>query len=747
MLLLLGSCGGRGQQPELNNAPQQPDPGQQLSTQLPAPDLSESLMATPLRRGTSDISGMADGWTPNVMGTGNFSQDGSALVISTGSKEYVGALYRLVFADGAIYQKQVPYIYPYEIHVKTDNGGPVYVMLPDYPSKRWMVHDGQSQSGSTIIVPAGLTGNHGNRTGSIVFGLVAYDGSNVRIEGIDLILPDIPSGSDPVDYHQFIEAADGTMLATDIYLPYAESNPFIPDPPYPTVLIRTPYDKSLIETSLVKLLTDINVTVMVQYFRGRLSDSGGWPDSGGTESIFRDHNGPEHYDAIDTVDWLEARHWYGGKLLISGPSALGIWNYQAASGLGDRLAGFYPIVASGNVAEWAMVDNGVLKQSNVSHFLIANNYPPALFDEVLANFSDQSYIDSFETAGSAGDVQAPGYHETGWWDVEVDSTIDSWKALNDNGGVGAAGKQWLVIGPWEHNFPRANVVGDLSFPSNDRHDPSVLPSMLPTETWDGVEWGAALLTIPLKQPPASNHVLAYFVGEELDSTEPANTWYEFPDWPPPYTPLSLHMTSSGSLDATEEASPGLLGFSLDPGNPVTTIGGNLLPTIWDSVPLPAGPYNQAALLPDSRILEFTGTALGSPLSIAGPVMVQLFVSTDAVDSDVCVKLIDRYPDGTLMLVSDSVMRLSHASPGDHSGGETVELNFNLGSRAYVFGAGHQVVLHVQGSNFPKYNPNPGNGDKYYDLLNPGTAVVQNNSLKFGPGQSSRIILPLFDPSV
>ncbi|MCB1187032.1 CocE/NonD family hydrolase [bacterium] len=747
-LLLLVSCGGSNQNPAVPAsipAVQVPAPSaSELSRELPAPTLSDSLMATPLYRGTSDISGMAGGWTPNVYGSGNFSQDGTALVIDTGAKQHVSALYRLVFADGTIYEKQVPYIYPYELHINTDNAGPVYVMLPDYGKNRWVVHDGQAQSGSKIIVPAGMSGNHGNESGSIVFGLVAWDGSDVRIESIDLILPDIPSAGQPVDYHQFIEAADGTLLATDIFLPYAETNPFIPDPPYPAVLIRTPYSKAIIDNSIIKPLTDINVVVMVQYFRGRLSDSGGWPDSGGTEGLFDDHNGPEHYDAIDTVDWLEARNWYRGQLVASGPSALGLWIYQAAPGLGDRLAGWYPQVSCGNVAEWAMVDNGVLKQSNVEIFLGTNGYPAELLQYVLANFSDPQFVEQFDYDNRADDVQSPAYHETGWWDVEVDATIDSWQALNDNGGVGAAGKQWLIIGPWNHESVRLDTTGDLVFPTTGRNDATSAPSLVGSETWEGVEWAAGLLTFPLKSAPA-NHVLAYFVGEEGNTTAPQNTWYEFADWPPAFSAEEWFLTDSGTLAGAPDSGEQELSFTLDPANPITTLGGNFLLGPFGEGLMLAGPYDQAPLLPNADILQFTGPEIVDPVSIAGPVMVDLNVATDAMDTDVCVKLVDRYPDGTLMLVSDNVMRLSFSDPA-YVAGSTANISFNLGSRAYVFGAGHKLELHIQGSNFPKYNPNPGNGDDYYDSSNPGTAVEQHNSLKMGTLQPSKLVLPVYNPA-
>jgi predicted acyl esterase len=747
ILLLLAGCGGRTEPAsDLEHIAVQQAPPPQIGGMLPMPSEAELLEPSYITRSSSDIQGNANGWTPNVYGDGSFEQIGNSLSINTESKTRVSALYRLVFADGDIYPKQVPFIYPYELSFNTNGLGPIYVLLPDYKRNRWTVVDGTSFIGSTITIPGGLLGNHGNEAGSIVFGIVAWDGSDLQIDSIGLLLPDLPGAGEPIEYHEYIEAADGTMLATDIYLPYKSTSVLIPPPPYPAVLIRTPYDKGLIDSSNYATLTSFNVAVIVQYFRGRLNDSGAWPDSGGSETLFTEHAGPDHTDALDTVDWLDDRHWFGGKLVISGPSALGLWTYQAAPALGDRLTGFYPVASSANVANWAMYENGVLKQGNVEGWLGINGYPTGLLDDVIANFADAAYREKYDYDSQAGQVTAPAYHETGWWDVNVDSTIDSWQALQSGGGTGAAGNQWLIIGPWDHSSFRTREVGELTFPSTTRHDPSVLPVLNPGDTWDGLEWGSGLF-VPFPFPPPfstpANHVLIYYIGEEGSEIEPHNTWYELPSWPPAYTEQSLFLTATSTLEDIAPVSADNIGFNLDPVNPISTNGGANLPGLL--LPL-AGPYDQQALLPNIDILEYRGDVLGMTTAIAGPILANLFISTSAVDSDVCVKLIDEYPDGRKMLVSDGIMRFSYAHPGGFAPDETLELNWNIGSRAYVFGAGHRIVVHIQGSNYPRYNPNPGNGEDYFDASEPFGAEVQFNSLKTGASQASRIILPMYDPS-
>ena len=63
---------------------------------------------------------------------------------------------------------------------------------------------------------------------------------------------------------------------------------------------------------------------------------------------------------------------------------------------------------------------------------------------------------------------------------------------------------------------------------------------------------------------------------------------------------------------------------------------------------------------------FQTAPLAAPLAIAGPIEAELFVATDAPDTDFTAKLIDvyppnpDYPGGYAMLLTDSIIRLRYA---------------------------------------------------------------------------------------
>ncbi|MCH7472320.1 CocE/NonD family hydrolase, partial [bacterium] len=537
--------------------------------------------------------------------------------------------------------RPVPFLAPYEMTIMTDGGGEFWIALADYGSGVWNILP-DTFSGAEITLPVGLGPNAANTSGTFWFALIAYGGSNVTINGIDLEYPDIPFMGAPLDYHMFIEAADGTMLATNVYLPYEADLP-IPPPPYPVVLFRTPYDKSQIDPAVIAQLVGANVVVIVQYFRGRLNDTGDWPDSGGTETLFRDHAGPDHTDALDTVDWIEGRQWYSGTLVMTGPSALGLWIYQAATQLGDRVDAIYPQISSGNVANWAALENGCFKRGNMESWITFSGFPPELLTEAENDFAGGQGWEELDFDSQAGGADTPGYHETGWWDVDVESTIHSWQELSANGGTLAAGNQWLIIGPWSHDTVRENVVGELTFPVTPAvNDPTTIPP-----GWDGLDWTSFKLgRNPTFPGEPAQRVLAYFIGEEGNTTGLNNTWMALDDWPASSNGLIYFidppndMRDSPQADATDS-------FSCNPAEPLLNVGGANLP-----FGILAGPYDQSAVEAMPGVLQYLGGALSSPLAIAGPVRAVLHISTDAADTDIMVKLIDRYPGGPNMLVAD-----------------------------------------------------------------------------------------------
>jgi putative CocE/NonD family hydrolase len=440
------------------------------------------------------------------------------------------------------------------------------------------------------------------------------------------------------------------------------------------------------------------------------------------------------------MSWLEARTFYNGDTVVAGPSALGLATYQAVPALGDRVNGFFNQISSADVANWVMLQNGCFGQYNVETFLTANGYPAALLPFVEGKFAtqDTAYFDSYNYNTQASNATAPGFHETGWWDVDVAESIKTWSSFNTSGGTGAAGNQWLVIGPWTHEGIRGDQAGILMFPNTgDLHDPQVLPA-----GWNGIEFLLfALNRNPFFTPPA-NKVLYYVVGPQGDITGINNSWQEAAGWPPPSLPSFMYLDAGNTLTDIIPVIPDIGTFTSDPANPVGTVGGGILPF----GPLAQGPQDQAPIFAAPGSFLFFETApLLADVTVAGDLVLSLRIELDgsvsqAADTDIAVRLMDEDGAGVRLLVADGICRLRDEIGTAPAVDTPYNITFSLGPRAYNFVAGHKLVLHVSGSNSPQYAVNPGDGSAFYDGSN---GVLQGIRLHFGDvaGQS-QLLLPI-----
>jgi hypothetical protein len=131
----------------------------------------------------------------------------------------------------------------------------------------------------------------------------------------------------------------------------------------------------------------------------------------------------------------------------------------------------------------------------------------------------------------------------------------------------------------------------------------------------------------------------------------------------------------------------------------------------------------------SDVLAYESDVLTEDLTIAGPILADLFVSTTGTDSDWVVKLIDVYPGdapnsafcevpmgGFQMHLAGEIMRgkfrNSFESPEPMVPGEITPIHINLRDRYHTFKAGHRIMVHVQSSWFPAYDRNP---QKFVDI--------------------------------
>jgi putative CocE/NonD family hydrolase len=238
-------------------------------------------------------------------------------------------------------------------------------------------------------------------------------------------------------------------------------------------------------------------------------------------------------------------------------------------------------------------------------------------------------------------------------------------------------------------------------------------------------------------------------------------WKQGTDWPLPgtdMTPWYLH--ADGLLNPTRPAvEASSTTFTFDPRNPVPTIGGSFSST---SPVFEPGAYDQREsddvfgatkpylpLKSRDDVLVFQSAPLAADVEVVGPIVVRLFISSTAPDTDITAKLIDVYPPSTdfptgyEMNLTDGILRTRYRNRADRQElmqpGEVYEIDVTPFPTANVFKQGHRIRVDISSSNFPRFDVNPNTGDP---LGRHRRMIPAENSVYHDAGRPSHVVLPI-----
>jgi predicted acyl esterase len=537
------------------------------------------------------------------------------------------------------------------------------------------------------------------------------------------------------DWSGYIAAPDGTLLATDVYLPVGEG-------PWPVVLTRTPYDKldPGHYPDWCRILSQHGYACVAQDCRGRYA-------SAGTDTVFRDA-GP---DGRATVVWITSQSWCNGAVASVGGSAMGITGYAMAASPPPGLKCMVAAVASPDLYHHVFSQGGAVRWSLASNWLAGQGSLHAL-DEFLDHRLHDDWWQSFDFLPTADSAAVKVLHFGGWFDMYIQGPLEGYSHTRLLGGDQAAESQYLIMGPWQHftlatgwmaqTYAAGHTVGELTYPDNG------FPGGWP---FRGDEWQMLLdwLGYCLQDQPTSAadwpSVRVYLMGAVGEEQAPGNRWVDLDQWPPVSRQGSLYLSADSQLSwVPPEAGQQLL--EIDPDNPVPTLGGpnHFGDLVVAGRPMGIGPYDQRQIEARSDLLSFTGPVLRSPLTIMGRVRCRIWLQADTPDLDLSVRLTDVYPDGRSMLMLDGIQRARMRCGDDQEcflePGEPTEIEVDLWSTALVVNAGHRIRVDVAGSNYPRFEVNPNDGGD----LTTGTPIVARPALLFGEQYPSALLLPVID---
>jgi uncharacterized protein len=587
-----------------------------------------------------------------------------------------------------------------------------------------------------------------------------------------LVAAQVGRGQDPANIPEYIRKnyarqdyqipmRDGVKLYTTVYSPKDQSQK------YPMLMSRTPYsiqpyDKSQMRGSLGpnRHFTLEGYIFVNQDVRGCWMSEGKFVNMRPHIDIHKDKNDiDESTDTYDTVDWLVKNiENNNGKVGLYGISYPG---FYSSAGMIDAHPALKAVSPQAPIADWFFDDffhHGAFFLPHCFNFFSGFGHerpeptskrPPGLvkhwtsdgyqffldigslanvnkkyFNNKVAFWNEIAEHPNYDTFWQARNLLphlkncAPAVMTVGgWFDAE-----DLYGALNTYRAVEKQNKNFnvIVMGPWVHGgWARTpgDKIGNISFGSaaSDYYQREL-------------------------ELPFFNHFLKgkgeHNLPEASVFETGANKWRKFDAWPPKEvakTKLVFHAGGKLALAPSAASSPAkgqgadYVEYISDPHKPVPF-----------TEAISTG-MTQEYMTDDQRfgskrpdVAVFQTDPLAEDLTIAGPILAALTVSTSGTDSDWVVKVIDVFPHDTpgmgngpvpkklagyQMMVRSEVIRgrfrNSYEKPEPFKSNEPAAVRLPLQDVLHTFKKGHRVMVQICSTWFPLVDRNP---QKYVDNI-------------------------------
>ena len=163
----------------------------------------------------------------------------------------------------------------------------------------------------------------------------------------------------------------------------------------------------------------------------------------------------------------------------------------------------------------------------------------------------------------------------------------------------------------------------------------------------------------------------------------------------------------------------------------------------DAVHLAPGPRDQKEVEARPDVLVYDTSPLIEDVEVTGPVTLDLYASSSAVDTDFTAKLVDVGPDGIARNLTEGILRARYRESTSEAKpivpGQVYEYKIDLWSTSNVFLKGHKIRLEVSSSNFPRFDRNLNTGK---DASTDSAFVKATNTILHDPAHPSALILPI-----
>ncbi len=517
-----------------------------------------------------------------------------------------------------------------------------------------------------------------------------------------------------IEFDQRVPMRDGITLSADIYRPVDSSHT---SRKYPVILTRTPYMK-LNERMLdsAKYFAERGYVFVAMDVRGR-------GDSDGTfVPYFK-----EGKDGYDAIEWCASQLWSDGNVGTIGSSYPGCIQWLAAlqkpphlkamvvrvtpsdpfvetpTGLPSPITLCWLHYVSGHVnqlmeaVDWEYVYEHLplitmdVRAGRYNEYWRANIDHPQL-DEYWDPLCYQNQFDQ---------IDVPVLHISGWYDDEQVGTPLNYIGMTTSGATATSrASQRLLMGPWGHVVNTVSKLGDVDF------GPQSLIDMRAEELRWFNRWLKRYTNISVTSEEFP--VRIYVMG--------ANEWRDEREWPlarTQWTPFYLHSSGSansrfgdGTLSINKPKNEPADTYQYDPAHPVPFITDPTSSQI-------GGPDDYSAIERRDDVLVYVTESLQEEVEVTGPVRVDLYASSSALDTDFMAKLVDIWPSGFVQRLCDGMVRARFREGMDRPSliapGEIYKFSIDCWNTCQVFKTGHRIGLEISSSAFPKFDRNLNTG--------------------------------------
>lgn len=503
---------------------------------------------------------------------------------------------------------------------------------------------------------------------------------------------------------------DGTRLSTAYFVPKGKG-------PFPTVLVRTPYNKAADEW-MGQAFNIFRIAVVVQDVRGKYGSEGDY---------YPFLN--ERKDGLETLRWIRKQPWSDGTIAGWGGSYVGYTQWAISDSLdfmtllltGAKLydfvwpdslfslqtAGFWGFENASDKLN-GLKEDTIRKKLFVLPLIVADDSTikdvPYYNDWLL----HEKYDTYWKQMDFRGKTKAPYLSMAGWYDLFLKTQIADFQALEAAGN----NKGRLVIGPWAHGpFGEPNEFGGIEKTGDPKLIFKYVKRILRGKN--------AMLGGPLKDAKYN-----LFIMER-------NEYVGSDKWPPAGTvQTSYFIGPDGYLDITVPKENGTLAYDYDPADPYPSLGGTSLGT-------GVGPARQNANSGRSDQLVFKKKIETEPLTLLGPVDATLWLSSTAACTDFYVLLQDEFPDGKIINIQEGGVK---AKAG---GKNPCKSEISVWATGYQLNPGHTLRVVITSSWFPRFNRNLNSCEP---IANASTISKSIQTIWFGSETPSSVSLPVFHPA-